>query len=160
MNGKLTIANIGDSVATLVRKDSSWTKLNEEHTPSRTDEQLRIQNSNGIIFNNRVEGQLSVSRAFGDLKLKDFVISEPEGKTWPLTAQDDLLILSSDGLYNAYSQEHVVKRVLELRSQGLQYGPIAQTIIEECLALEHTRKHCYDNVTLVIVSLSEYFRER
>jgi serine/threonine protein phosphatase PrpC len=42
MHGKLTIANLGDSVATLVRKDSSWTKLNEEHTPNRPDEQIRI----------------------------------------------------------------------------------------------------------------------
>lgn len=42
MAGKLTIANVGDSVATLVRKDSSWTKLNEEHTPNRPDEQMRI----------------------------------------------------------------------------------------------------------------------
>lgn len=56
MQGKLTIANLGDSVATLVRKDSSWTKLNEEHVPNRPDEQMRIQNSKGIIFNNRVEG--------------------------------------------------------------------------------------------------------
>ena len=79
MNGKLTLANLGDSVATLVRKDSSWTKLNEEHAPNRPDEQMRIQNNNGIIFNNRVEGQLSVSRAFGNVKLKDFVIAEPEG---------------------------------------------------------------------------------
>lgn len=118
MHGKLTIANLGDSVATLVRKDSSWTKLNEEHTPDRPDEALRIQNRNGIIFNKRVEGQLSVSRAFGNLKLKDLIIAEPEGQTWPLTVQDDLLILSSDGLYNSYSQEHVVKRVLELRAQG------------------------------------------
>ena len=116
MHGKLTIANLGDSVATIVRKDSSWTKLNEEHSPSRPDEQMRIQNSNGIIFNNRVEGQLSVSRAFGNLKLKEFVIAEPEGQTWPLSVQDDLLILSSDGLYNSYSQEYVVKRVLQLRA--------------------------------------------
>jgi protein phosphatase 1L len=83
---------------------------------------MRIQNNNGIIFNNRVEGQLSVSRAFGNLKLKEFVIAEPEGQTWPLTVQDDLLILSSDGLYNSYSQEHVVKRVLELRTLGLPLG--------------------------------------
>ncbi len=46
---------------------------------------------------------MSVSRAFGNLKLKEFVIAEPEGQTWPLTVQDDLLILSSDGLYNSYS---------------------------------------------------------
>lgn len=73
--------------------------------------------------------------------------------------QDDLLILSSDGLYNSYSQEYVVKRILELRALGHPFGQIAQTIIDECLALENTRKHCYDNVTLVIVSLSDYLRD-
>jgi hypothetical protein len=52
-----------------------------------------------------------------------------------------------------------VKRVLELRALGHPFGQIAQTIIDECLALENTRKHCYDNVTLVIVSLSDYLRD-
>jgi len=31
-NGKLTVASLGDSVATIVRKDRSWSKLSEEHT--------------------------------------------------------------------------------------------------------------------------------
>jgi serine/threonine protein phosphatase PrpC len=65
-----------------------------------------------------------VSRAFGNLKLKEFVIAEPEGQTWPLTMQDDLLILSSDGLYNSYSQDYVVRRVLELRGLGMPLGQI------------------------------------
>lgn len=52
-----------------------------------------------------------------------------------------------------------MKRVLELRALGHPLGQIAQTIIDECLALENTRKHCYDNVTLVIVSLSDYLRD-
>ena len=120
---------------------------------------MRIQSSSGVIFNNRIEGKLGVSRAIGDIKLKQFVIPDPEGQTWPLTPQDDLLILSSDGLYNSYSQEYVVKRILELRAQGLQLGQIAQCVLEECISLENTRKHCYDNVTLLIVSLSDYLRE-
>ena len=28
LNGKLTIANVGDSVATIVRKDGTWGQLN------------------------------------------------------------------------------------------------------------------------------------
>jgi len=72
---------------------------------------------------------------------------------------DDLLILSSDGLYNSYSQEYVVKRILELRAFGLSLGQISQCVLEECIALENTRKHCYDNVTLIIVSLSAYLQE-
>ena len=31
---------------------------------------------------------------------------------------DDILILSTDGLYRVYTQEHVVKRVLALRKAG------------------------------------------
>ena len=122
LSGKLTIANLGDSVATLVRKDSSWKKLNEEHTPDRPDERMRIENSNGTVFCNRIRGDLGVSRAFGNIEMKDLVISEPEGQTWPLSSNDDLLILASDGLYRSYSQEYVVKRILELRAQGLTLG--------------------------------------
>lgn len=122
LSGKLTIANLGDSVATLVRKDSSWKKLNEEHTPDRPDERMRIENSNGTVFAKRIRGDLGVSRAFGNIEMKDLVISEPEGQTWPLSSNDDLLILASDGLYRSYSQEYVVKRILELRAQGLTLG--------------------------------------
>ena len=122
LSGKLTIANLGDSVATLVRKDSSWKKLNEEHTPDRPDERMRIENSNGTVFCNRIRGDLGVSRAFGNIEMKDLVISEPEGQTWPISSNDDLLILASDGLYRSYSQEYVVKRILELRAKGLTLG--------------------------------------
>ena len=41
----------------------------------------------------------------------------------------------------------------------MQLGQIAQCVLEECISLENTRKHCYDNVTLLIVSLSDYLRE-
>jgi len=31
---------------------------------------LRIEAANGCVFNNRVNGELSVSRAFGDFEMK------------------------------------------------------------------------------------------
>ena len=40
--------------------------------------------------------------------------------------------------------------------QGLPLGLVSETIIEECLRLEGVGKPCYDNVTLVIVSLGDY----
>ena len=46
-NGRLTIANIGDSVATLARKDGSWEQLNAKHNPNRPDERMRIEAANG-----------------------------------------------------------------------------------------------------------------
>ena len=69
VNGKLTVANIGDSIATLVRHDGSWVQMNSEHTPNRQDERMRIEAANGCVFSNRVNGELSVSRAFGDIEM-------------------------------------------------------------------------------------------
>ena len=57
-NGSLTIANIGDSVATLARKDGTWEQLNVKHNPNRPEERLRIEAANGVVFHDRVNGEL------------------------------------------------------------------------------------------------------
>ena len=48
----------------------------------------------------RVNGSLAVSRAIGDLHLKDWIISEPEIKKVPLTFDCEFLIMASDGLWD------------------------------------------------------------
>ena len=103
LNGRLTVANIGDSIATLARKDGTWDQLNDEHQPNRPDERLRIEAANGSVFNKRINGELSVSRALGDYEMKQLVISEPEGTWMKLTPNDDLLILASDGIHRSYT---------------------------------------------------------
>ena len=120
---------------------------------------MRIESCNGTVFYNRISGELGVSRAFGNMEMKDLVISEPEGQTWPLTQNDDLLILASDGLYRSYSQEYVIKRILELRAQNIPLGQASEIILEECMRLEQVKKPCQDNLTLIIVSLSDYLND-
>lgn len=44
-SGSLTIASLGDSVGTLVRRDRTWTQVSEEHSTTRQDECLRIQSN-------------------------------------------------------------------------------------------------------------------
>ena len=115
LNGRLTIANLGDSVATLVRRDGTWMQLNQEHVPNRQDERMRIEAANGCVFGNRVSGELSISRAFGDRDLKQFIISEPECRTVQLTSNEDYLVLASDGIHRSYTQDQIVRRINELR---------------------------------------------
>lgn len=47
-----------------------------------------------------MNGSLAVSRAFGDIHLKDWIISEPEIVKLPLTSDCQFLILASDGLWD------------------------------------------------------------
>ena len=87
------------------------------------------------------------------------IIAEPDGLTLQLSESDDLLILASDGIYRSYTQEYVAERAQQLRNLNMSLGKIAQTIIDEALQLVGTNKPCYDNVTLIIISLRDYLHE-
>ena len=67
------------------------------------EERHRIEAANGSVFHNRINGELSVSRAFGDFEMKELIISDPQCTTMPISYDDDLLILASDGIHRSYS---------------------------------------------------------
>ena len=50
----------------------------------------------------------------------------------------------------------MVKRILELRAKGLSLGKVSEAILEECVTLTNTLSPCKDNLTLMIISLSDY----
>lgn len=67
-----------------------------------------VRNAHGhcITFSGdvpRVNGQLAVSRAFGDKSLKSHLSSDPDIRSEDVTADSDLLILASDGLWKVCS---------------------------------------------------------
>jgi len=99
----------------------------------------------------RVDGSLAVSRAIGDLKYKQFLISEPECSTHTIDSDDDLLILATDGLFMVFSEEKIALMVSEMRKSGLSLKEISSKICFECC----TNYNCKDNVTLIIVDLKK-----
>lgn len=75
----MSIANIGDCRAVVGHSDGAATRITRDHKASEWSEQDRVKNSKGTILNNRVNGTLAITRAFGDFDLKNKgVISEPE----------------------------------------------------------------------------------
>ena len=52
----------------------------------------------------RVNGQLAVSRAFGDKNLKSHLRSDPDIQQANIDAETELLILASDGLWKVIHQ--------------------------------------------------------
>lgn len=51
----------------------------------------------------RVNGQLAVSRAFGDKSLKSHLRSDPDIRCENVTGETELLILASDGIWKVSS---------------------------------------------------------
>jgi protein phosphatase 2C len=104
---KIIVSNCGDSRAVLCRNGVAI-PLSSDHKPDRADELSRIQEGGGRVIywdGARVLGILAMSRAIGDNYLKPYVIPEPEITVTDRTAEDECLILASDGLWDVVSNE-------------------------------------------------------
>ncbi|WOL02749.1 putative protein phosphatase 2C 9 [Canna indica] len=107
---KLWIANVGDSRAVLA-KGRDVIQLTVDHEPNT--ERGSIENRGGFVSNMpgdvpRVNGQLAVSRAFGDKSLKSHLRSDPDIRFEDVTTDSDILILASDGLWKVMSNEEAI----------------------------------------------------
>ncbi|XP_058086443.1 probable protein phosphatase 2C 9 [Magnolia sinica] len=111
INGqKLWIANVGDSRAVLAQGGEAR-QMTTDHEPNT--ERGSIENRGGFVSNMpgdvpRVNGQLAVSRAFGDKNLKLHLRSDPDIQHADIDHSTDLLILASDGLWKVMSNEEAV----------------------------------------------------
>ena len=106
-------AHVGDSRA-LLEKDGCVAFATQDHKPMRHDEKQRIENARGYVYQNRVNGILAVSRAFGDYDVgKNLIISEPEYAEIPLTNNHGFLVVASDGLWDKMNNEEVAAMLQE-----------------------------------------------
>eukprot|EP00554_Chaetoceros_debilis_P011518 CAMPEP_0194105928 /NCGR_PEP_ID=MMETSP0150-20130528/6041_1 /TAXON_ID=122233 /ORGANISM="Chaetoceros debilis, Strain MM31A-1" /LENGTH=596 /DNA_ID=CAMNT_0038793933 /DNA_START=324 /DNA_END=2111 /DNA_ORIENTATION=- len=107
---RVICANAGDSRAIIVRSDGTAQPLSVDHKPGLPRETERITKLGGKIIHAgtwRIEGKLAVSRAIGDAPMKPFVTSEPDVCEYPLTSKDWFLVIASDGIWDALSNEQV-----------------------------------------------------
>ncbi|XVF86702.1 hypothetical protein PTKIN_Ptkin18bG0063200 [Pterospermum kingtungense] len=158
---QIIAANCGDSRAVLCRGRQAI-PLTFDHRPDRVDEYERITSSGGRILNwgcLRVEGILAMSRAIGDLDLKQWVISVPEVTFTTRTEKDEFLILASDGLWDVLSNEEVVKFARReirqhrrlVRARGSPF-PAAWYVSQQVLRRAYDAGS-YDNISVIVVDL-------
>ncbi|KAM7508175.1 hypothetical protein LguiA_018628 [Lonicera macranthoides] len=149
-DGELHVANVGDCRVVLCRKGSAFT-LTNDHRLTREDERSRIENSGGYLHCRngvwRVNGSLAVSRAIGDLHLKDWIISEPEIKKVPLTSDCEFLIMASDGLWDKVNDQEAVDVVVK-----------GNNSVESCKKLVDisSSRGNVDDITVMVINLQKF----
>jgi serine/threonine protein phosphatase PrpC len=152
--GKLHIANVGDSRAILV-SGGKGIPLTKDHKPAAPEEQRRIASFGGVITHNtgipRVQGVLAVSRAFGNFSIRQFIRADPDIFTRDVSLEDDFLVLASDGLWDVYRNAEVAEICYSLRAQGCRAQRISDHLVQNALL-----RGSLDNVTCVVVCLTGY----
>ncbi|CAA2965401.1 probable protein phosphatase 2C 9 [Olea europaea var. sylvestris] len=140
----LWVANVGDSRAVLSQKGQA-TQMSVDHEPNT--ERGSIENRGGFVSNMpgdvaRVNGQLAVSRAFGDKNLKTHVRSDPDITNAQIDGDTELLILASDGLWKVMSNQEaidIVKKIKDPQKAAKQ------------LAIEALNRESKDDISCIVV---------
>ncbi|XP_062621083.1 protein phosphatase 1E-like [Saccostrea cucullata] len=151
------LAWLGDSQACLVRDGQALSIMNP-HKPERQDEKSRIEALGGVVLYMgtwRVNGNLAVSRAIGDISQKKFICSDADTTVLELEGTEDYIILACDGMWDGISQNDVPKIVYDhLQKTNGDKASVAKMLVE--LAKQNGST---DNITVVIVFLRDEIAE-
>lgn len=151
-NNELIVANVGDSRGVMCDRQGRTIPLSYDHKPHLSQERKRIKKAGGFItFNGvwRVAGVLATSRAIGDFPLKDrnFLIADPDIQIFNLgDIQPQFLILATDGLWDAFSNEEAVMYIKE-RLDEPHFG--AKSIV-----LQAYYRGSLDNITVMVINFN------
>ncbi|KAF9350848.1 cysteinyl-tRNA synthetase, partial [Mortierella sp. NVP85] len=105
----LYTANVGDTIAVLVKKSDTFDVISHKHIPWNPTEAARIKRSGGFVSENgRLNDELDVSRSFGHYHLVPIVNSNPFIDTKTLSEDDDFLIMASKSFWDVMSYNTAV----------------------------------------------------
>lgn len=131
---KIDVANIGDSRIIVGRAVSGGkfeaVPLSDDHKPDRPDEQRRIEGAGGRVFaveyDDGVDGPprvwlghmdipgLAMARSLGDAVAHSAgVISTPELTHYDIKAEDKIVVLASDGLWEFMTNQEVIDLIVK-----------------------------------------------
>ncbi|XP_034690741.1 probable protein phosphatase 2C 51 isoform X3 [Vitis riparia] len=137
-------------------------ELTRDHHPDRDDEKSRVESAGGYVYEwggvARVNGQLAVSRAIGDLSFKSYgVIPTPEVTDWqPLTTNDSYLVAASDGIFEKLSSQEVCDLLWEVHvhpNMRSGFSSSCSYSLAECIVNTAFEKGSMDNMATVVVPL-------
>eukprot|EP00933_Yihiella_yeosuensis_P056953 TRINITY_DN56425_c0_g1_i1.p1 TRINITY_DN56425_c0_g1~~TRINITY_DN56425_c0_g1_i1.p1 ORF type:complete len:289 (-),score=41.26 TRINITY_DN56425_c0_g1_i1:45-911(-) len=160
-------AHLGDARAVICRSGAAVRLTSaSDHKATDAEEAKRVVEAGGTVFNDRVNGMLAISRAFGDHQLKapalprDVVSNTPDITSTELTEEDMFVIVACDGLWDVIEDQEAVNIVLEGIREFMALVPnsssggqdvimsqvFARMLVEEALA-----RGTSDNVTCLMV---------
>ncbi|KAJ4820952.1 Protein phosphatase 2C [Rhynchospora pubera] len=181
-NDLLIVSHLGDS-AVVISRGGRAEVLTNTHRPYGNnrvslEEVKRIRAAGGWISDGRICGEISVSRAFGDIQFKtkknemlakgvedgrwsqkfasrvqfkgDLVTALPDIYTTELGPNSEFILLASDGLWDYMKSSEAVALV---RNQLWQHGDVQLAC--EALALTALNQGSQDNISVVIADLGK-----
>lgn len=153
-NNYINVFNVGDSRSVLCR-DNLAIPLTLDHKPNWPMEKRRIEKLGGNIYFDGYDFRikdLSVSRAFGDIKAEPFLTAKPDIFKYRLEKNDKFIVMGCDGLYDFLSNQDIVNYVLnECYDENLVNRINKDINIAKKLGEHAIEKGSRDNITVIVI---------
>lgn len=144
----LYVANAGDSRCVLCSRGQAI-ELSQDHKPELDKERERIQKAGGYITDGRINGNLNLSRALGDLEYKrnsdlgpgeQLISAVPDIQKRTLTADDEFLVLGCDGIWECMSNQGIVEFVGQKLKDVNTTSKVVEDLLDRILANDTSSK--------------------
>ncbi|XP_067682025.1 protein phosphatase 1F-like [Haliotis asinina] len=152
-DSRIHISWLGDSQAVLVRNGGAVTLMNP-HKPERPDEKERIEKLGGVVLHYgtwRVNGNIAVSRAIGDVSQKPYISSDAEVYSFDLDGKEDYLVLACDGAWDVLTFEDLP----EIVYNHIQENHGDRSTVAHRLVNYARDNGSNDNISVIVVFLRD-----
>ncbi len=172
-----TICNLGDSRLMIIR-NNKIIFITKDHKPNDEFESVRIISAGGYLENDRIDGRISLSRAFGNSCYKTNhlvnnnsgtdmdkdhynlkMICIPDITTIELF-ENDIIFLGCDGVFEGkFSNEEVCDFICDringkIRNKNFSEYPIDIGCITAEVCDEAIKKGSHDNISCMIIKIT------
>eukprot|EP00825_Cyclidium_porcatum_P049437 TRINITY_DN8545_c0_g1_i2.p1 TRINITY_DN8545_c0_g1~~TRINITY_DN8545_c0_g1_i2.p1 ORF type:complete len:300 (+),score=67.86 TRINITY_DN8545_c0_g1_i2:125-1024(+) len=160
---KLYVANAGDSRSVL-SSQGKVVELSQDHKPDLDKEKERIKNAGGFIADGRINGNLNLSRAIGDLEYKknkslsedqQLIISVPDIKVHSVITEDEFFLIGCDGIFEVKTNQEIIDFIRDKLIKKEKLEDILCDLLEWIVALDTVSGFGCDNMTSILITLKD-----
>lgn len=142
---KVLSANVGDSRCLIFTRPHGEEETGEieelffDHEPTNEREHKRISEAGGFVQGGRVDGELNLSRALGDHRLKQAfhlpwykqrISALPDIKVSYLTDASVFMLIGCDGLWELHDQQVLCDEVNKKLAEGAELSDITEALCD------------------------------
>lgn len=164
----LFVANAGDSRCILATKQGEVVKMSFDHKPDQDFEKQRIIKAGGFVTDGRVNANLNLSRAIGDLEYKrnnalpadqQLIIAFPDVISRPLSKDDDFILMGCDGVWETLSEKEIVDFIYGKLKEKTPLKTIVEELLDKLIAPDTLSNFYHDLNSLSFLWDFFHYRE-
>ena len=159
---EIIVANAGDSRTILYSKDGIVTPLSFDHKPDVDTEKARIHQAGGYVSEGRVNDNLNLTTAIGDLEYKKNPALKPEQQiisAFPdviiqkLEPQSLFIVIGCDGVWETLTAKDICNYIDNRLASNpdVKLSLVAEELLDKLIAKDTMEGVGCDNMSCIIV---------